>query len=442
MTLSLDEIEHLNLVKQGNPLIDSLYRMEASEQKIILLASKLVNQMGERGIPFDEKTEIILTADQFAKEYGLSRQLAFYTLCEAKNTIYKRSFTYFIEREDGTKKLMRSRWLHSTSIEASASEYDEFSDFDDVELPKESAEFQLAKEGKSEVTLMFAPAVIPHIYNIKTAYTLLDINEVGRLKSKYAIRLYKVLMKWRRANFQPTFTVDEIRTLYGLKADEYTVMSDFKKRVINISVAQISKHTGFIGLKAVAKKGRSGKIMSFSFEYDRYDNETINVTPATKTRKEDKFVVYQMTDEQIKMFSSSLAVNASKGEPGYSELGKLVIAGQKTEVLAERIAGDFRKRLFAPYLDVLKLAGFTPNKFNKTPVVGSTGENTPTDSGVESNESEETTQKPFKLPDSLYAKYVAKGGKLTRDQILEVAMAENVKPVRVMLDNGINVLAT
>ena len=74
--------------------------------------------------------------------------------------------------------------------------------------------------------------------------------------------------------------------------------------------------------------------------------------------------------------------------------------------------------------------------------MGSTGENTPTDSGVESNESEEAKQKPFKLPDSLYAKYVAKGGKLTRDQILEVAMAENVKPVRVMLDNGINVLAT
>ena len=181
--------------------------------------------------------------------------------------------------------------------------------------------------------------------------------------------------------------------------------------------------------------------MSFSFEYDRYDNETINVTPATKTRKEDKFVIYQMTDEQIKMFSSSLAVNVSKGEPGYSELGKLVIAGQKTEVLAERIASDFRKRLFAPYLDVLKLAGFTPNKFNKTPIGSSTSENTPTDSGVESNENEETKQNPFKLPDSLYAKYVAKGGKLTKDQILEVAMAENVKPVKVMLDNGINVMA-
>lgn len=438
MTLTLDDIEHLSLVKQGNPLIDSLYRMEANEQKIILLASKLVNQMGERGIAFDEKTEIIITADQFAKEYGISKQLAFYTLCEAKNSIFKRTFTYFLEREDGTKKPMRSYWLHSKSIENSVDGGD---DFDAIELPQESEDFKIAKEGKSEVSLMFATAVIPHIYNIKTAYTLLDINEIGKLKSKYAIRLYKVLMKWRRANFQPTFTVDEIRTLFGLRSDEYQVMSDFKKRVINISVSQINKHTGFIGLKAVDKKGRSGKIISFSFEYERYDNETINVTPATKAIKNEKFVIYQMKEEQIKMFSSILAVSAGKNEPGFSELSTLVDAGQKTEVLIDRIASDFRKGLFTPYLNVLQLAGFKPSKFNKTQPERNTDANKAISSDTHSVNAHENKENPFHLSDKHYDIYVKKGGKLSKDKILEVAMSEDISPINIMMRQGINIFA-
>ena len=441
MTLSLSDIEHLNLVKQGNPLIDSLYRMEANEQKIILLASKLVNQMGERGLPFDERTEVIITADQFAKEYGISRQMAFYTLCEAKDTIYKRSFTYFIEREDGTKKLMQSRWLHSSSVDALIYEDDEFSDFNDVEIPKESADFQLTKEWKSEVTLMFSPAVIPHIYNIKTAYTLLDINEIGRLKSKYAIRLYKILMKWRRANFQPKFTVEEIRAMYGLKADEYQVMSDFKKRVLNISVAQVSKHTGFVGLKVITKKGRFSKIISFSFEYDRYDNETINVTPAAKNQKDGKFIVLQMTEDQIKAFASKIVSKTLDNEAGFSTIAAMATAGKSKDDLIQLIEGDLRKRHFAPYISVLELSGFKPNKFNKTPPVSSTRENTAIPEANHEDSSKESTNNPFELSDAHYEMYVKKGGKLSKDQILEAAMADNVSPVKIMIADGINIKA-
>jgi plasmid replication initiation protein len=409
------------IAKQANKLIESVYRMEVEEQKVILLATKKVNDIELRGLPFTPETEIVITADDFVRAYGVNKQRAFEALVSAKNTIYDRSFEIDYVDVNGETKPISSRWIHAKG----------------------------EMKHKSAISMFFTPAVIPFIYLVvKEEFTLIDLREVGRLKSKYAVRLYQLLMKWRNANYQPIFTIEVLRKKLGLAETEYLQFGDFNKRVIQVAVDQINKGTGFTALKAIPKKeGR--KVVSFRFEYKEYDNKTINVTPLIKKKPKqseealsDGFVIHQMTDDQIKMFSSSLAVNASKGEPGYSELGKLVIAGQKTEVLAERIAGDFRKRLFAPYLDVLKLAGFTPNKFNKTPVVGSTGENTPTDSGVESNESEETTQKPFKLPDSLYAKYVAKGGKLTRDQILEVAMAENVKPVRVMLDNGINVLAT
>lgn len=408
------------IAKQANKLIESVYRMEVEEQKVILLATKKVNDIELRGLPFTPETEIVITVDDFMCAYGANKQRAFEALVSAKNTIYDRSFEIDYVDVNGETKPISSRWIHAKG----------------------------EMKHKSAISMFFTPAVIPFIYLVvKEEFTLMDLREVGRLKSKYAVRLYQLLMKWRNANYQPIFTIEVLRKKLGLAETEYLQFGDFNKRVIQVAVDQINKGTGFTELKAIPKKeGR--KVVSFRFEYKEYDNKTINVTPLIKKKPKqseealsDGFVIHQMTDDQIKMFSTSLAVSASKGEPGYSELGKLVIAGQKTEVLAERIASDFRKRLFAPYLDVLKILGFKPTKFNKTPPVSSTSENKAIPEANLEDSSKESVNNPFELSDAHYEMYVKKGGKLSKDQILEAAMADNVSPVKIMIADGINIKA-
>lgn len=405
-------------IKQANRLIESIYRMELNEHKLLLLATKKVNEMELLNQPFNERTKITISSSEFAKHYDTTRQTAFDCIVEAKKSIYEREFDYLHVESDGTISPMKSRWLQARGVDA----------------------------GKGEISFMFASAVVPLIYLVKSEYTLLDIQEIGRLGSKYSVRLYKYLMRWVNAPYKNKISVEQLRVVFGLDDDEYPRMCDFKRRVLDVAVKQVKTGTGFKDLSVTSHKA-GVKVTGFSFHYTKYQNDIIKKTAKqilednSDAKKDDEYVIYRMTDDQIKAFSSAIAIKVSKGEAGYSEIGSLVGAGKQTDELIKRLDDDFRKGLFEPYFNVLKLAGFKPNKFNKTPPVGSTGENKPTEEDNPSNLADSELKNPFELSDKQYAIYVKKGGKLSRDQILEAAMAENMEPVRIMLKNGVNIFA-
>lgn len=406
MNMSLAELEGLTSVKHANALIESMYRMEANEQKIIILASKIVNQLGEKGIPFDAKTEIIITAAEYAKEYGIDYRAAWFAMTHAKNTIYRRTFSYLKYREDGTVKPMQGRWVHSTSVEIADSDLDDFeSDFlgDMKEMHKDLV---FEKEVKSEITLMFSPEVIPYIYQIKSEYTLLDIQEIGRLSNKYAIRLYKLLMKWRNAEEQPYFEYQQLRKYLGLAKTEYAETKYFNKTVLGVALKQINAGTGFIDLEAKPrKKGKS--IIGYTFPYKAYENNMITVQPGNEKKPKQRgrtpkggnqgegYVVYRMTDSQINTFSKKLARLACESDSGFNHLGELVEQGQDDKALAAFLAKEFRSGNFAPYLADLERAEFTPNRFNKTLPEGKSGGNT---GNSEGDAPQSPKQKPVKPP--------------------------------------------
>lgn len=406
-------------VKQANKLIESIYKMDVNEHKLLLLATKKVNEMEFKNEPFNERTRITISSSEFAKQYGISRPSAFEIIVDAKNSIYDREFVYLHIENDGTVEPMRSRWFQARQ----------------------------ADKAKGEISFMFASAVIPLIYLVKSEYTLLDLQEIGQLKSKYAVRLYKYLMRWVNAPYKNKVSIEQLREIFGLENDEYPEMCDFKKRVLDIAVKQVKAGTGFKDL--TVKNYKTGvKVTAFSFHYTSYSNELFKKSKKQvieadidPDKKLDEYVVHQMTDEQITAFSSALAVKASKGEYGYTHLGSLVGAGDGTSVLIDHIADDFKKGLFAPYLSALKLSGFKPKKINKTPLVRSTSENKASEEDTQPISTGKGQNNPFDLPDNHYALYVKKGGQLSKDQILEIAMAENTEPMRIMLADGINIRA-
>ncbi|MDC4361039.1 replication initiation protein, partial [Acinetobacter baumannii] len=362
-----------SVIKQANKLIESVYRMDANEQKIILLAAKFVYDLEKKKEEFTTNTEIVITAAEYAREYGITRQTAFEVISEAKNTLYDRSFEYdYKNPETGEIKPMSSRWIHSKG----------------------------EMKAKSEISMFFAPAVIPFIYLVQQEFTLLDIKEIGRLKSKYAIRLYQILMKWRNADFQPKFEYLDIRAKLGVEDDEYTVMADFKKRVIDVAVKQINQGTGFVGLKyTTIKKGN--KISHFSFVYEKYDNKTINVTPINaqgsqegkkpkkvssqqkqdkeantsnegdsgddfsltppelKTRKKVKRHFDDgMTEPQAYMFAGKIIQKIREGDARFMYLSKLAYEGEEETSFSKRIAEDFLVGTLEPYQEALSYLGY------------------------------------------------------------------------------------
>jgi len=414
-------------VRQANKLIESIYKMDVNEHKLLVLATKKVNEMELRKEPFNERTKITITSAEFARQYGIERSSAFKILIEAKKSIYDRDFVYLHQEKDGTVSPMKSRWFQARGVDKS----------------------------KSEISFMFASAVIPLIYLVKSEYTLLDLREMGKLKSKYAVRLYKYLMRWVNAPYKNKIPIEKMREIFGLDDDEYPEMCDFRKRVLDIAVKQIKAGTGFKDL--TVKNYKTGvKVTAFSFHYTSYENELIKNTRKqiieNEAGQKAEYVIYRMTDDQIRKFSKALATKATniKDNPALAGLGDLIGPGQGWEALADKIAIDWGNRVFEPYLGYLEAIGFKPTVFNKTPFNGQSGENTPPDEGNPDQESEKPAENPgeepknpenapFQLPDNVFNKYKAKGGKLTKDQILEAAMAENVQPFKIMLNEGIRI---
>ena len=52
-------------------------------------------------------------------------------------------------------------------------------------------------ENNATVELIFAPAIIPLITRLEEQFTSYELEQVSRLNSAYAVRLYELLIAWR-----------------------------------------------------------------------------------------------------------------------------------------------------------------------------------------------------------------------------------------------------
>ena len=394
-------------VKQANRLIESIYKMDVNEHKLLLLATKKVNEMELRNQPFSERTRIVISSSEFAQQYGISRQSAFEIIVEAKRTIYDREFDYLHVDPSGEIIPMKSSWFQARAED----------------------------KAKGEVSFLFASAVIPLIYLVESEYTLLDLTEIGKLKSKYAVRLYKYLMRWVNAPYRNPIPIDKLREIFGLTEGEYPEMRDFKKRVLDLAVKQVKEGTGFKDL-AVTSYKTGVKITSVSFHYTEYSNNLIKkaktniIDAGTDAGAEEDYKITYMTAQQIKTFSNSIAKKIAESETGFGIYSHLAVAGQPTSVLAKKIAKDFETFNFDPWIDALKLIGFKPTKINKTLAVGE----------PKADDEGDGDDAPFKLKKKHFELYKAKGGKMTHEKIIEIAMAEDITPLQV-INREVNIFA-
>lgn len=341
-------------VKQANSLIESIYKMDLTEHRLLLLATKKVNKMELMGEEFNERTKITISCAEFAKQYDLDLRNAFDMLVAAKLSIYEKEFTFlYLNKQTGIVEPMKSRWFQARGVD----------------------------KAKSEISFMFASAVIPLIYLVEKEYTLLDLDEIGKLKSKYAVRLYKFLMRWLNAPYKNQIPIDKMRNnVFRLESDEYPRMTDFKKRVLDVAVKQVGENTGFKGL--TAKTHKSGvKVSGFSFHYDNYENDLIKGKKATQPIEGTAvdvgdYVIYQMTIKQIDLAVGKI-ISACRDQKldGFEIITSMAESGQEWDVIESKLKSDFRNGVFEPYYDVLKIIGFKPSKTNKTPPEGKQGEN-------------------------------------------------------------------
>ena len=164
------------------------------------------------------------------------------------------------------------------------------------------------------------------------------------MTSRYATRLYELLIAWRTTGQTPVFEITDFRNQLGIADDEYIRSDNFKRRVLDIAISQINTFTDIKVKSEQHKTGRSISGYSFSFK---------SKTPAktlTKHNGEQLELVSELTPKQIQLFSSKLAYS-----PSFSS--KYSKAGESYDDFTDRISNDLMNptkiKEYASYLSAL-----------------------------------------------------------------------------------------
>ena len=306
------------LVVKNNSLINASYNLETTEQRLIMLAIMSARDTGQ-GITADSKLEI--HASDYANQFNVTNETAYEVLKSAVNNLFERKFSYIAEyKKTGKTGIVRSRWV--------------------------SRVFYVDTLAILEIT--FAPDVVPLITRLEEHFTSYQLKQVSQLTSKYAIRLYELLIAWREVGKTPQIDLAEFRQKIGVEAKEYERMHHFKARVLEPSIKQINEHTDITVTYEQHKKGRA--ISGFSFRF-KQKPQTKKIESKRDPNTPDFFI--KMTDAQRHLFANKMAE--------MPEMSKYSQGTESYQQFAVRIAEMLlQPEKFRELHTLLEKAGFKP----------------------------------------------------------------------------------
>ena len=310
-----------DLVVKTNRLNQAFQVLSLAEFHIVQLA---IVDARDTGTGLTTDMPLRIDALRYADVFGTTRQNAYMRMKEAEETLFNRRFSFF--DEDG--KLVKSRWISQVKY--------------------------LDNEGAIEI--VFTPAVvqgISRINGVKEFFTQYLLSQTAQLKSVYSSRLYELLIQWRSTEKTPIINLEDFRAQLGIEENQYKLMSDFKKRVLDLAINDINEKTDIKATYQQHKKGRSISGFSFTFKQKKKDSPSIERDPNTL----DLFS--KMTDAQRHMFANKL-----------SELPEMGRYSQGTESypqfavrIAEMLQDSEKIKELAPYL---KKVGYMPSNKKDT----------------------------------------------------------------------------
>lgn len=280
------------LVSKSNTLIEASYTLNLVAQRLIVLAIIKARNQGELS-----KVGGIhrITALEYRAYFGCALPMAYESLQSACKSLYESEFVWLGKDEQGDPQKNTSRFVQRATY----------------------------NEGKGFVEVMFGNDIIPLITRLSKEYTEYELIQIRNLNSVYALRVFEMLMQWKIAGKTPLVTIEDLRSRLGIADHQYKLMSNLKKRVLDLAINEINEHTDITASYKQHKEGRNIIGFTFTFKQKQAPKQVTN---------DDGFI--KMTDKQISTFSSKLA--------SLSELGSNAPIGATTDEYAQIIANELR----------------------------------------------------------------------------------------------------
>lgn len=238
------------LVVKDNALINASYNLDLVEQRLILLAITEARAT-EKNAGLDKV--LTVHAESYTEQFGVHRNTAYQALRDACGNLFERRFSYSKLTKKGNVEHVKSRWVQRISY----------------------------VEEEALVRLQFSSDVMPLITSLETRFTSYELEQVSSLSSAYAVRLYELLIAWRKSGKTPVFEINDFRGKMGVEQDEYALMRHFKSRVLDFSIKKINEHTDISAKYEQHKTGR--KITGFSFTFKQKNTAK---TTSNKSKRE------------------------------------------------------------------------------------------------------------------------------------------------------------
>ncbi|OBX82991.1 replication initiation protein RepM [Moraxella nonliquefaciens] len=220
-----------NLIIKDNALISASYHLDLIEQRLILLAIAQSRRVGEE---LTATTKLKISVSDYIDTYSLQGRSVYENIKKACKTLFERQFTYTEQQEKGVR-VATSRWVSEIAY----------------------------NDKTTAIDITFAPSVVPLITMLERHFTSYNLEQVAGLNSKYAIRLYEIVIAWKSNGKTNQIGLEQLRDRLGVFDDEYQRMELFKRKVLDKSVAEINEKTEINLSYKQHKNGR--KIVGFTF---------------------------------------------------------------------------------------------------------------------------------------------------------------------------------
>jgi plasmid replication initiation protein len=180
---------------------------------------------------------LTISAKDFSAMFGAEEGSVYGQLRTAMKLLYARTITLRdTHPETGRARIIETRWISAASY----------------------------IDGAGAIQIIFAPLVIPYITRLEREFTAYRLEKIGHLSSVHAVRLYELLVQYLSIG-KREIEIDWLRDTLDLLT-EYPAIKDLKKRVIDVSVAQINAHTDITTSYTQRKTGRNVTHLNFKID--------------------------------------------------------------------------------------------------------------------------------------------------------------------------------
>tara|TARA_B100000678_G_C18187043_1_gene493643 strand:+ start:280 stop:1155 length:876 start_codon:yes stop_codon:yes gene_type:complete len=220
-------------VYKSNALVEASYRLTPAEQRIMLGCITQVR----RDQPLTDEVMYSVSVADYAALVGTDSHSTYKELADAALRL-KRREVWLREYPNGQgkrPKTLVTSWVQSIAY----------------------------VESEGRVELRFTKDMLPYLTQLTEQFTRYALEDVAKMTSAHAMRLYELLCQWRGAG-EREVPVAWLREAFQLDG-KYPAIKDLKRWVIEPATAQINEHSPLWVKWDQRKTGRRVSHLVFTF---------------------------------------------------------------------------------------------------------------------------------------------------------------------------------